>query len=221
MKKGYGDIHYSVLFLDKIVARADASSSKALLAYRIASALLRHFDALQCENPLVTLSFATDSLRVYFSGQLQFHIQARKHRSIIWIPGGFSPALRAQIHSRPDIFPVEAEHISWIVTAGGIEWLFDYLRHQWASQTNLPPQSVVTHTREIPGNVRQAALSEFLNMGRWCPGVFGITKRHRLGDDDRIEFDHILPHSAGGSNSYWNVQVMCAECNRIKRATAR
>jgi hypothetical protein len=220
VKKGFGSIHYCAFFFDRVLSKSARSSSDGVAAFHIASHLLKELDALQEKNPLVTLSFATDSLRVYFRGQLQFHIQARKCRTIIWIPYAYSRALAKEIQKRPRLFPDEMATISWALSEHGVDWLLNYLRSHWKSSNNDGPPELITHSRHIPGDVRQAVLSEFLASGRWCPGVAGMTKRHKVSEAMRIEFDHILPHSVGGSNSYRNVQVLCSDCNQLKRATA-
>lgn len=36
------------------------------------------------------------------------------------------------------------------------------------------------------------------------------------GSQEKIEFDHILPFSKGGTNTYRNIQILCEKCNRAK-----
>ena len=36
------------------------------------------------------------------------------------------------------------------------------------------------------------------------------------GNDELLEFDHIIPHSKGGANTYRNIQLLCEGCNRKK-----
>lgn len=36
------------------------------------------------------------------------------------------------------------------------------------------------------------------------------------GSNENLEFDHIIPHSKGGANTYRNIQLLCERCNRSK-----
>jgi hypothetical protein len=38
----------------------------------------------------------------------------------------------------------------------------------------------------------------------------------QCGKSEKLEFDHILPFSKGGNNTYRNIQLLCENCNRVK-----
>lgn len=59
-------------------------------------------------------------------------------------------------------------------------------------------------TRHIPQAVRDAVWRRDRGSCVQC------------GTPENLEFDHIIPHSRGGANTYRNVQLLCEPCNRRK-----
>ena len=58
--------------------------------------------------------------------------------------------------------------------------------------------------RGITQNVKDQVWNRDLGKCRVC------------GDNRNLEFDHIIPFSKGGSNTYRNIQLLCQPCNRMK-----
>jgi len=106
----------------------------------------------------------------------------------------------------------------WRIGANQVEVLVNFISQLPLGKAN--SLASVSHPRHFPGPVRQLALEQFNREGRKCPGVPNLgRKKHRLSEGDTIEFDHLLPHSHGGSSSEINIQVLCVDCNRAKAAT--
>ena len=60
--------------------------------------------------------------------------------------------------------------------------------------------------RRIPEHIRNAVWRRAQGKCEICHSQY------------KLEFDHIIPISKGGSNSYRNIQLLCEKCNRSKSA---
>ena len=62
----------------------------------------------------------------------------------------------------------------------------------------------IQRTRRISQNVKDKVWNR--DGGRCC----------ECNSNENLEFDHIIPHSKGGANTYRNIQLLCEPCNRSK-----
>ncbi len=175
-------------------------------------------------DALVVLLYANDGAWVTFNGlRLLIVIPGQKYFRII-IPTSRNEettkllAVLDHLQRSGNAVPAHQKaYAQWRLDGEGLSKIASYI-------DDLPELSAMTadkRSRHFSGLVRQAALEAFVNRGRWCPGVAPMHPKHKLSKNDRIEFDHVLPHAKGGSNSLRNCQVLCERCNRHKSATAR
>lgn len=71
-------------------------------------------------------------------------------------------------------------------------------------QTRARQDWLDSRSRHIPSATRQAVFAR--DQGRCV----------RCGTDQEIQFDHIIPFSAGGSHGPENLELLCGPCNRKK-----
>jgi hypothetical protein len=227
MAKIYGTTHALADFVDRLLPRTASGGSANQLELVIDG--LKRLDAVQRENPLVTLNVTTGGgIWIIYGGRRYLMIIPAKNWLRI-VSDDHDSRLSAVLDRAAARNPAAVkdttganDYRQWSVYPEGQETLWRFIER-------LPKPSVAEtakrtqERRYFSGAIREAALSQFEASGRICPGVDlpgSPIKPHKVAADVRIEFDHILPHSRRGSRGESNCQVLCQNCNRIKAATA-
>jgi hypothetical protein len=78
---------------------------------------------------------------------------------------------------------------------------FERLEHRYK---NVKAAAVLSRRDRIPGRVRMAVWRR--DQGRCA----------RCGSREKLEYDHIIPVSEGGSSTERNIELLCESCNRAK-----
>lgn len=211
-------------FISKLFSRKRIPDASSSVFVHSVLEFLSQLDQIQEKNPRITMSFhANDGLWVYCDGSSQLFLKPTQRFLLLHVFEknktylGISKAKGIFTNSRTVEYAVGL----WEIQQPEMEWLIQFFQKSWPQSELSQKNEPTLHPRHIPGVVRQYALTQFIKEGRVCMGVTGETRRHKVKKIDPIEFDHILPHSEGGANTDWNIQVLCRACNRIKRATAK
>ena len=89
--------------------------------------------------------------------------------------------------------------------AKSLELRTNYLRAKQLGKSN--KETVLkTKRKTIPQNVKDKVWNR------------DDGKCVECGSNENLEFDHIIPFSKGGANTYRNLQLLCEHCNRSKSA---
>jgi hypothetical protein len=218
----YGQTYKVAEFISKLVSRKRTIVKNDQNYFHACINFLMQLDIVQDDHPWVTFSFsAADGLWVYYKGEsICFLKPTQKYLFLhVFEQNNLSKKIDDQKKYFQKVVETSYAHKQWHLGVNEMEWLVDHFK---GSPRPIGEQSFLSekkHPRYISGHIRQAALDDFLASGRQCPGV-GIMP-HKVPQNELIEFDHIMPHSAGGPNIYSNIQVLCMKCNRTKGASAR
>lgn len=220
-KRQFGPMYKTAWFLGRLVPKSKAVSGKSQEFFHDVVRFLLKLDDLQFTNPSVTVAlYAGDGLWVYYKGIKQFFVKpAQKYLLLhVFRKNDLLIELEKQDSFFNDRIRRQYANGLWRIGPKHLKWILKYMQQNWKPTPNVAVDE--SHPRNIPGDVRQSALDSFLNNGRVCPGVNGKVKSHKIRPNIQIEFDHVLPFSKGGSSGILNIQVLCINCNRIKRDTA-
>jgi len=101
--------------------------------------------------------------------------------------------------------PLPKEHISLLILE-----LYDNERKQFERLKNM--YSLSTNEQE---GYKRPSIPEKTRIEVWRRDEGKCVK---CGSNERLEYDHIIPISKGGSNTARNIQLLCETCNRSKGA---
>jgi hypothetical protein len=90
-----------------------------------------------------------------------------------------------------------------------IEYMLDYLSH--FIEVDYSPIAEKNDKDECQDNDRY--ISKEVKVAVWRRD---LGKCVECGSKEKIEYDHIIPFSKGGSNTERNIQLLCEKCNRRK-----
>lgn len=225
----YGQIHRICDFVHRMIPKRTASAQFLLCAVDF----LKTLDSIQEHNPFVTLSIQTgDGMWIYYKLQrLYFVHPAQQHMRLLIFENPESSAKSALLEminrarKNSNLFSKRKKkgaksEWQWWIGKADLERLARFTEKKLVRPNKRMILTASTHPRNFAAEDRQVALQVFERSGFYCPG-YVRRKRHKVNPaKDPIEFDHILPHSRGGSNSVFNVQVMCSSCNRKKHNRA-
>ena len=91
-------------------------------------------------------------------------------------------------------------------------FLHEYLQyHDQKNQSDINPNSIDSELKNDKQKSRYIPREVQDRVWRRDEG-----KCVDCGSNENLEFDHIIPHSKGGANTYRNIQLLCEKCNRSK-----
>lgn len=135
--------------------------------------------------------------------------------------------IEAEVDSGMPLMYIEEIYLQKIREAG-VElvephWFF---KHVFLSEVfyMLDCLEILVEPEFVPGKDEQLD-SENDRIDRYVPPQVKIAvwrrdsgKCVKCGSQERLEYDHIIPISKGGSNTERNIQLLCEKCNRSKGA---
>jgi hypothetical protein len=91
-----------------------------------------------------------------------------------------------------------------------IEYMFDYLL-EFVEEDYSP--IINENIENTDGKKRDRYISKETRVAVWRRD---LGKCVECGSQEKLEYDHIIPVSKGGSNTERNIQLLCERCNRTK-----
>ncbi len=220
----HGSVYRIADFVERVLGRKENPSSGNAFA-RSTMIFLKEMDTAQSKNSWITLAPQTgDGIWLYYKGLRQFQFfPAKSFIRVIISRYGPHDAQRLQQtllrhhRSKSEVFrrmPMQYSYHQWRLQGSGLPVIEQFVEGLRVPRV-IHSRNDIEHSRYFPAEDRQAAMNAFERDGRKCPG-FAKRKPHKVGKDDRIEFDHLIPYGRGGSSSVMNIQVLCMACNRAK-----
>ena len=121
-------------------------------------------------------------------------------------------------------FKIDADAIQLIGSSANRPWIVSYLLelvrvYAQARESSeritldMVTQALKTMESDEQANQRREAISLEVKREVWRRDNGRCAQ---CGSQERLEYDHIIPYSKGGSNTARNIQLLCEACNRAK-----
>ena len=96
-----------------------------------------------------------------------------------------------------------------------LNFIFDKINYNEIKYEISKFEAHYTKTKSTSSNKRSRRITQEVKDKVWNRDG---GKCVECGSNENLEFDHIIPHSKGGANTYRNIQLLCQPCNRTKSA---